>query len=58
MFNLPQSSKSGAKKNSKIFIEATKTIWVIAAKRDLNLSDTHIAIRISESPIKTVSGFA
>ncbi len=55
--NLPQSKRSGAKKNSKMFIIATIVICVIALNLDLNLVRTQIAIIISESPMRIVKGF-
>lgn len=56
--NLPQSSKSGARKNSIIFMVNTTMIWLIAFNLDLYSLMIQIAIAISDKPISIVSGLA
>ena len=54
-FALPHRSKSGARKNSSVFIVAMIMICTIALTLVQILVKIQMAIAISESPIKTVS---
>ena len=55
-FAFPHSNKSGTRINSKMFIVAMTNIWVTAFSRVHILLKIQIAIKISESPIKSVKG--
>ena len=57
-FNFPQSSRSGTRKNSKVFIVAITTICVSAFSREQHPLKIQTAIAISETPINIVSSLA
>ena len=50
----PQSSKSGTRINSSVFIVAIIKIWTMALSLDLILLNIQIAIKISEMPMEIV----
>ena len=54
ILNLPNKRRSGASKNSMMFIVATKAIWVAVHQRDLMPLTTQTAIKISEQPMALV----
>lgn len=54
-FNFPQSNKSGARKNSIVFMVAIIRIWTVAFSLGLIPESIQTAIADSKRPIRTVS---